>query len=267
MKKLRTAISKIFVIITISLVVFSTISANSNVYGESATQLQRDIVDYAKQWVGVTPYVWGGASLTEGADCSGFVMCIYKKFGISLPHGTGSLLNVGKGVSWEDIQLGDIIVTKSTGSSTGRHTGIYAGGGKWVNAQSSKTGTVINSVNQSKIIAIRRVVDGADGNNTTPEPDRETEKEEGGWTIEGFKPQGVVDDREINLDELEFDFAGHPAKMEYNGTTSLSPWLFSKFSQFADYIVSMMVRGVTGAVVGWTAIVEGLVSDVIDMAN
>ena len=274
MKKLKTIISKITIIlITISLVVFSAIPNNNAIYADtSISELQQQIVDYAKQWVGVTPYVWGGTSLTAGADCSGFVMKVYEQFGIKLPHGTASLLDKGAPVSWSDVQLGDIIITESSASGTGKHTGIYAGDGKWVNASTSSVGTVLSDVLVEKIITIRRIVGNlqSDGSTPTVFPGSGGVDGLGGASGQGFKPQGEIDntdDNPIDLDALEFDFSGSPSKVEYNGEKNISIWLFSKFSQFIDYILGIMLQGIKGAVVGWTAIIEGMVSDTLSAVS
>ena len=279
MEKLKKYISRIIVIIlTINLVVFSAIPNRYVVYGDdSISELQQQIVDYAKQWVGVTPYVWGGTSLTDGADCSGFVMAVYKEFGIDLPHGTASLINQGAEVSWSDVQLGDVIVTRSSASGTGRHTGIYAGDGQWVNASSSRTGTRQNNVPTDNIITIRRIVGHLQSDGRTPTiypseggSDSESSGSSGSWSISGFSPQGEVDDTSddpIDLDRLEFEFLGNPSKMEYNGTIEISSWLFSKFSQFVDYILGIMIQGVKGAIVGWTEIIEGMVDSILKSLN
>ncbi len=170
MKKLKTIITKIILILlAISLVVFSAIPEKNAVYADTLiTELQSKIVEYAKQWVGVTPYVWGGESLTSGADCSGFVMQIYKQFGIYLDHGTDYLLGVGAPVSWSDVQLGDVIITHSSRSGTGRHTGIYAGNGQWVNTSTPKVGTILSDVRVDQIITIRRIVGHLQSDGHTP---------------------------------------------------------------------------------------------------
>lgn len=109
-----------------------------------------DVVAYALQFVG-NPYVWGGTSLTNGCDCSGFVMSVYAHFGYSLPHFSGSLRYCGTGVSYEEAQAGDIICYDG-------HVGIYMGGGQMVNAFDSAHGIIICSVNQQRLIAVRRIL-------------------------------------------------------------------------------------------------------------
>ncbi|MCR4796928.1 MAG: C40 family peptidase [Lachnospiraceae bacterium] len=111
------------------------------------------VVAYAQQFVG-NPYVWGGNSLTEGCDCSGFVVEVYKHFGINLSgsRNSGALRSVGQAVSYNNIQAGDIVCYSG-------HVGIYAGGGVIVEAQSTRAGITANrSVTCRKILAIRRVV-------------------------------------------------------------------------------------------------------------
>ena len=122
---------------------------NSNVTG-------MDIVNFARKYVG-NPYVWGGNSLTNGADCSGFVHLVYKNFGYSVPRYSMSFLNVGKKVSREDIQPGDIVIYERLNGIG--HVAIYMGNGKIVEAQSSATGITDNrSVDCRKIIGIRRII-------------------------------------------------------------------------------------------------------------
>jgi cell wall-associated NlpC family hydrolase len=109
-----------------------------------------DIVAYAQQFVG-NPYVWGGNSLTNGADCSGFVHQIFLHFGIDSPRYSQSFKTVGQPVSYNNIQPGDVVVYDG-------HVAIYAGGGLIVEAQSTKAGiTNTRSVNCHTITAIRRL--------------------------------------------------------------------------------------------------------------
>lgn len=109
-----------------------------------------DVVQFAKQFVG-NPYVYGGTSLTNGADCSGFVMSVYKNFGVSLPHSSAADRNVGAAVNGlENAQPGDIICYSG-------HVGIYAGNGQIVHASTSKTGIIVSSATYRSILSIRRI--------------------------------------------------------------------------------------------------------------
>lgn len=110
-----------------------------------------DIVSYAMQFKG-NPYVWGGNSLTNGVDCSGFVHEVYAHFGISTPRYSQAFKSVGQAVSFDNIQPGDVVVYPG-------HVAIYAGGGVIVEAQSTKAGITANrSVQCHTILAIRRLV-------------------------------------------------------------------------------------------------------------
>lgn len=109
-----------------------------------------DVVKFAKQFVG-NPYVYGGTSLTNGADCSGFVMSVYSNFGVSLPHSSAADRNVGAAVNGiENAQPGDIICYSG-------HVGIYAGDGQIVHASTSKTGIIVSSATYRSILSIRRI--------------------------------------------------------------------------------------------------------------
>ena len=109
-----------------------------------------DIVEYALQFVG-NRYVYGGSSLTNGADCSGFVMAVYAAFGVSLPHSSSALRSVGYGVDASDVQPGDIICYSG-------HVAIYMGGNKIVHASNKRDGIKIsNNASYKSIITIRRI--------------------------------------------------------------------------------------------------------------
>lgn len=110
-----------------------------------------DIVAFAQQFVG-NPYVWGGNSLTNGVDCSGFVHQVYAYFGISTPRYSQAFKSVGQPVSYQNIQAGDVVVYPG-------HVAIYIGNGNIVEAQSTRAG-ITNSrpVNCHTITAIRRLV-------------------------------------------------------------------------------------------------------------
>ncbi len=110
----------------------------------------QDIANYACKFIG-NPYVAGGTSLTNGADCSGFVMSVYKNFGINLPRSSYSQSTVGKGVSYSDARPGDVIYY-------GGHVGIYIGNGQIVHASTERTGIKITSATYRNIVTVRRIV-------------------------------------------------------------------------------------------------------------
>ncbi len=121
-------------------------TGSSNVSYSSTGQA---VADYACQFVG-NPYVWGGTSLTNGCDCSGFVMSVYANFGVSLPHGSSDLRYVGTGVSVSSMMPGDIVCYSG-------HCGIYIGGGTIVNAIGAAYGIGYSSVYKKTILAVRRI--------------------------------------------------------------------------------------------------------------
>ena len=108
------------------------------------------VVDYACQFIG-NPYVWGGTSLTDGADCSGFVQSVFANFGISLPRTTWDQENVGIGVSYEEALPGDLILYEG-------HVGIYMGNGQIVNAMNESDGIGICPATYTPIKTVRRVL-------------------------------------------------------------------------------------------------------------
>ena len=108
------------------------------------------VAEYGLQFVG-NPYVYGGTSLTNGADCSGFVMSVYANFGVSLPHSSTSDRSQGYGVDGLDnAQPGDIICYSG-------HVGIYIGNGQIVHASNETTGIIVSNANYRNILAIRRI--------------------------------------------------------------------------------------------------------------
>ncbi len=107
-------------------------------------------MDFACQFIG-NPYVWGGTSLTNGADCSGFVQSVFAHFGVSLPRTTWDMEHVGTPVSYDQAIPGDIILYSG-------HVGIYMGNGQIVNAINSAKGIGILPATYSSIITVRRLI-------------------------------------------------------------------------------------------------------------
>jgi len=114
-------------------------------YGEGVTNLRVDLVEYAKQFIG-NPYVWGGTSLTKGADCSGFVQLVFKKFDIKLSRTSRTQAGDGKKIGAADLQPGDLIFYANS-SGTINHVAIYIGNSQVVHASSPKTGIKISNYN------------------------------------------------------------------------------------------------------------------------
>lgn len=125
----------------------SSSSSGSSYSGGSGSS----VVDYATQFVG-NPYVWGGTSLTNGADCSGFVQSVYNNFGVSLPRTSYEQQNAGREVSYSEAQPGDLICY-------GGHVAIYMGNGKIVHASNSRDGIkVSDNAAYRTILSVRRLV-------------------------------------------------------------------------------------------------------------
>lgn len=121
-------------------------------YGTATGQ---SVVDYAMQFRG-NPYVWGGESLTNGVDCSGFTMQVYKHFGYSLPHSSTAQRYEGTAVSWNEKQPGDLIcyqVVNGVG-----HVAIYIGDNQIIHAGSKDTGINVRNADYRAVWGVRRIV-------------------------------------------------------------------------------------------------------------
>ena len=116
----------------------------------SGSSKGQEIANYACKWIG-NPYKAGGTSLTNGADCSGFVWAVYNHFGYSLPRSSYAQSSAGKGISYSEAQPGDIIYY-------GGHVGIYIGNGQIVHASTERTGIKTQSATYRSIITVRRIV-------------------------------------------------------------------------------------------------------------
>lgn len=128
----------------------SSDSSSNRSYSAPSGSNGQAVANYACQFVG-NPYVYGGSSLTNGADCSGFVMAVYAAFGVSLPHSSSAQRSVGYGVSLDEIQPGDIVCYSG-------HVGIYVGNNTIVHASTPSTGIKYTSpVTYRSVLAVRRI--------------------------------------------------------------------------------------------------------------
>lgn len=131
----------------------TAITMTELVYGQGVSDVRVDLCQYAKEFLG-NPYVWGGTSLTKGADCSGYVLSIFKKYGISLPHSSVAQAGSGTAIKVSEAQPGDLIFYGNGRSIN--HVAIYIGGGQVIHASNPKTGIRISNVSyRSPVKAVR----------------------------------------------------------------------------------------------------------------
>lgn len=124
-------------------------------YGEGVSDVRIALSEFAKQYIG-NPYVWGGTSLTRGADCSGFVLSVFKNYGYSLPHSSRAQANCGTSVSLSELRPGDLIFY---GNSSGiNHVAIYVGGGQVVHASNARVGITISNMYYRSPVKARRII-------------------------------------------------------------------------------------------------------------
>ncbi|MCR5595476.1 MAG: C40 family peptidase [Lachnospiraceae bacterium] len=124
-------------------------------YGEGVSDVRADLCNYALQFVG-NPYVWGGVSLTKGADCSGFVLSVFKNYGVSLPHSSRAQANMGTKISLGEAKAGDLVFY-----GNGRrinHVAIYLGGGRVVHASNPRTGIRVSNVGYRTPVKVVRIL-------------------------------------------------------------------------------------------------------------
>ena len=119
----------------------------------------QSVVNYALQFNG-NPYVHGGTSLTNGADCSGFAQSVYKHFGINIPRNAASQATFGKAVSFNDKQPGDLIFYSTNGGKSVTHVAIYIGNNKIIHARTPAKGIGVSPVTGGSMVVmgVRRVI-------------------------------------------------------------------------------------------------------------
>lgn len=133
----------------------SAINMTELLYGQGVSDIRVDLCQYAKQFVG-NPYVWGGTSLTKGADCSGFILSVFKNFGISVPRTSASQAGAGTKITMAEAQPGDLIFYAKGGRIN--HVALYIGSGQVVHASSPKTGIKISKYNYRTPAKVVRVL-------------------------------------------------------------------------------------------------------------
>lgn len=142
--------------VTISDGLETAITMTELLYGVGVSDVRVELVEYAKQFLG-NPYVYGGTSLTKGADCSGFVMSVFKHFNVSLPRTSGSQSSSGTKISESDLLPGDLIFYSGS-SGTINHVALYIGNGQVIHASSPESGIKISQYKYRTPARYRRVL-------------------------------------------------------------------------------------------------------------
>ena len=135
----------------------TAITMSELLYGQGISDVRVDICQYGKEFLG-NPYVWGGTSLTKGADCSGYVMSVFKKYGVKLPHSSRAQANCGTTIKVSEAKPGDLIFYAK--GKTINHVAIYIGNGQVIHASNPRTGIRISGVSyRSPFKAVRILQD------------------------------------------------------------------------------------------------------------
>ena len=141
--------------VTVEKYLRTAMSISELIYGSGVSSIRGEICNYAQQFIG-NPYVWGGTSLTRGADCSGFVQTIYATYGVYLPRVAAAQANAGTSISLGDALPGDLVFYSTGGYID--HVGIYIGNGQIVNAASARSGICIKAVGYRTVTRVVRVL-------------------------------------------------------------------------------------------------------------
>ncbi|MCM1039466.1 MAG: NlpC/P60 family protein [Roseburia sp.] len=133
----------------------TAITMTELLYGQGVSDVRVDLCQYAKEYLG-NPYVWGGTSLTNGADCSGYVLSVFKKYNVSLPHSSRAQANCGTTIKLSEAKPGDLVFYGN--GQTINHVAIYIGGGQVIHASNPRTGIRISNVSYRTPIKVVRIL-------------------------------------------------------------------------------------------------------------
>ena len=134
----------------------TAITMTELMYGVGVSDVRVELVEYAKQFLG-NPYVWGGTSLTNGTDCSGFVLSVFKEFGVYLPRVSASQANSGTKIAASELQPGDLVFYGNS-SGTVNHVALYIGNGQVIHASNERSGIKISKYNYRTPVKCVRVL-------------------------------------------------------------------------------------------------------------